>query len=359
MANPSGWHRDPRRLGGRRRLPVVQTIRIVASRVMIVVGLTTAITLGPAMACAEDTFAVIISGASGGPDYADTYARWRQGLVTALRTQDGFREDHLFVLAERPGGGAGLASKDVVTRTFATLRERMSEDSVLLVVLLGHGTFDDLDAKFNLVGPDLEAHEWDGLLDALPGRAVFVNTTAASFPFVSRLADDRRVVIAATSSMSQQYDTIFPEFFTAAFTGNEGDLDKDDRVSVWEAFTFASAEVRRWFQRRGRLATERAILDDTGDGRGLEADDVGGDGIIAERVFVGAGIATASLMDRSLMPLVRRRDGLVARVAELRSRHIESGASDNDTVGEYRRRLEALLVELARVSREIRRHDGG
>lgn len=359
MVKPSRWYGDARRLGGQRRLPLAQTMRRVAPRAMIVVALTMAITLGPALARAEDRFALIISGASGGADYADAYARWRQELVTALRAQDGFREEHLFVLAERAGGGAGLASKDVVTRTFARVRERMSEDSVLLVVLLGHGTFDDLDAKFNLVGPDLEAHEWDALLDALPGRAVFVNTTAASFPFVTRLASDRRVVIAATSSRSQQYDTIFPEFFATAFTGNEGDLDKDGRVSVWEAFTFASAEVRRWFQRRGRLATERAILDDTGDGRGREADDVGGDGIIAERVFVGAGIATASLTDPSLIPLVRRRDGLVARVAELRSRHVESGVSDDDTVGEYRRRLEALLVELARVSREIRQHDGG
>ena len=326
--------------------------------VAIVTTLTSLITLAPVSVFAADTFALIISGASGGPDYTDTYARWRQGLVTALRTQDGFRDQHLFVLAERAGGGAGLASRDVVARTFAQLRERMGNDSVLLVVLLGHGTFDDLDAKFNLVGPDLEAREWAGLLDTLPGRAVFVNTAAASFPFVSRLAAERRVVIAATSSMSQQYDTIFPEFFTAALMNNQGDLDKDGRVSVWEAFTFASAEVRRWFQRRGRLATERAILDDTGDGRGREADDVGGDGIIADGVFVGAGIPTTPFADPSLAPLVRRRDGLVARVAELRSRHIESGASTDEIVGEYRRRLEALLIELARVSREIRQHDG-
>ena len=149
---------------------------------------------------------------------------------------------------------------------------------MLFVVLIGHGTDDGVDARFNLVGPDLSAAEWRRLLDALPGRTVFVNTTASSLPFVRRLARDGRVVIAATAAPAQRYDTVFPRFFVEAVGATGSDADKDGRVSVWEAFVSASAQVRRWYQQEGRLATERAVLDDSGDGIGGDADRPGDDG---------------------------------------------------------------------------------
>ena len=123
----------------------------------------------------------------------------------------------------------------------------MTDESVLLVVLLGHGTYDGVDAKFNLVGRDLEARAWNRLLDDLPGHIAFVNTTAASFPFVQRLAQPGRVVVTATDSAVQRYDTVFPEFFVQAFSETSSDADKDGRVSVLEAFEFTSVQVRRWY----------------------------------------------------------------------------------------------------------------
>lgn len=312
----------------------------------------------PAVVVAEETFALIVSGASGGPDYAERYATWRQGLVSALQGQPGFREDHLEVLAETAGPGVGLASRDGVTRAIGRLAERLSAESVLLVVLIGHGTDDGIDAKFNLVGPDLAATEWEHLLAPLPGRLVLVNTTAASYAFVEQLGGAGRVVISATGASAQRYDTVFPEFFVAALgsSSDVADGDRDGRVSVWEAFTFTSAEVRRWYQRRGRLATERAMLDDTGDGRGRDADGVGdgidADGLVSARVFVGAGVRLADVVDPAVAPLVAERDRLEDEVAALRARR---NRLDEDT---YRQELEALLLELARVSREIRRRTG-
>ena len=51
-------------------------------------------------------------------------------------------------------------------------------------------------------------------------------------------------------------------------TDDSSDLDKNARISVWEAFSAASAAVRRHYQQRGQLSTERALLDDNGDGVG-------------------------------------------------------------------------------------------
>jgi hypothetical protein len=93
----------------------------------------------------------------------------------------------------------------------------------------------------------------------------------ASFPFLERLAGPRRVIITATDSPAQRFQTVFPEFFIKAFVDDAADLDKNGRVSIWEAFAAASAGVRRYYQQRGQLSTERALLDDTGDGIGGEA----------------------------------------------------------------------------------------
>ena len=304
---------------------------------------------GASPAWADDYFTLIVAGAPGAEAYVETYERWRQELVMALRGQDGFRDDHLIVLAETPAPGVGRASREGVTQALANLRDQMSRESILLVVLFGHGTYDGVDAKFNLVGPDLAAREWGELLDRLPGRTVFVNTTAASYPFVRQLARAGRVVISATATAAQRYDTVFPEYFVAALAEEASDANRDGRVSVWEAFEYASAEVGRWYQRQGRLATERAVLDDNGDGSGREAGKDGADGVLAARMFVGAGADPPLILsDPSLLLLVEQRDALELQVAELRSR------KDGLEGRVYERELERLLIELARVSREIR-----
>lgn len=316
----------------------------------IVGAVVGAVLLVTATANAEDYYTLVVSGASGDPKYVETYGRWRQTLVTALRAQAEFRDDHLIVLAETPGPGVGRASREGVIQAVTNLGSRMTDESVLLVVLLGHGTYDGVDAKFNLVGPDLEARAWSRLLDDLPGHIVFVNSTAASFPFVRRLAQPGRVVVTATESAVQRYDTVFPEFFVQAFGELSSDADKDGRVSVLEAFEFTSMQVRRWYQREGRLATERSVLDDTGDGVAKDMDQAGSDGILASRLYVGAGVEPPPVVsDPTLAPLVTRREELEDLVAALRVR------KDGMSLDVYQRELERLLVDLARVSREIRR----
>ena len=182
---------------------------------------------------------------------------------------------------------------------------------------------------------------------------MFVNTTASSLPFVRRLARDGRVVIAATGSPAQRYDTVFPRFFVAAVGDPASDADKDGRVSVWEAFASASARVRRWYQQEGRLATERAVLDDSGDGIGADADRPGADGRLAASLYFGAGVEQpAAAADPALAPLVARREALEAGVAAHRAR--KSALPE----AEYAPELERLLVELARVSRELRQRAG-
>ena len=175
------------------------------------------------------------------------------------------------VVLEEAGQGATSATAANVRRAMSAFRPRMTSNDLLLVVLIGHGTFDGADAKFNLVGPDLESAEWAALFNGLASRLIVVNTASAAFPFLERLAGPRRVVISATDGAAQRFDTVFPEFFIHALEDSAADIDKNGRVSIWEAFAATTASVRRYYQQQGTLATERGLLDDNGDGVGHES----------------------------------------------------------------------------------------
>ena len=298
-------------------------------------------------AAAEDRFALIVAGASGGPAYVEQYDRWTAALTRILVDRMKFDASAITVLGDH-GTAEQLATAANVRAALAAVQRRMSRDDVLFVVLIGHGTFDGIDAKFNLIGPDLESAEWAAALRAMSGRVVVVNTTAASFPFVERLSGPRRIVITETDSALQRYDTVFPEYFIKALEDEAADIDKNGRTSMWEAFAAATAAVRRHYQQRGQLATERALLDDNGDGIGKEAFDEGADGSTASRTYLDQALPGAPPTDEAMLKLLQRRTALETEVEELRIRR--SFLSPD----EYAREFERVMIDLARVSREIR-----
>ena len=321
----------------------------MSTRAVAACALAAAVMLpGPGLASAGERFALVVSGASGGEPYAAQYDKWRQALVTSLLDRLALRPDRLFVLAERDGDGAKRATRENVQVALGEVRRRMMRDDQLLVALIGHGTFDGAVAKFNLVGPDLDAAEWAALLKPLPGRVVFVDTTGASFPFLAEISARGRVVVTATDSVAQRYETVFPEFFVNALDDLAADLDKNGRVSVLEAFGYASTGVRRWFEERGQLATERPLLDDNGDGIGREAGLPGPDGALARATYLDPDVPAALAGDSSLGALLKRRAALEAEIEALKEK---KGSMPPD---QYEAELEKLLVELARVSRQIR-----
>ncbi|MCU1382524.1 MAG: hypothetical protein JWL71_1221 [Acidobacteria bacterium] len=323
----------------------------------------------PDAARAGDRYALVITGANGGDAYAQKYAKWRRSFVATLRDKFHYDPERLIVLADvppRPGAGQTLqprsgqagdaaaegvtpATRENVRAALADLRKRMTKDDQLLVLLIGHGTsLDGEEAKFNLVGPDLSASDWSELLRPLPGRLVFVNTTGASFPFLRKLARKGHVVLTATDTAAQQFETVFPEFFIKAFEDPAADLDRNNRVSMWEAFTYASAGVRQFFEQKGQLPTERPLLDDTGAGVGREAANPGTDGAIARITYLEPDAALTLPADTALAGLMRRRAELETMLEELKARK-ESTPPD-----QYDADLEKLLVEIARLSAQIR-----
>jgi hypothetical protein len=299
-------------------------------------------------ASAADRYIVIVSGASGEPQYAERYAGWCDELVKALTTRMAVDPSHIEVLSERRDA-AHVATSENIRRTLATLREKMHPVDAAMVVLIGHGTFDGVEAKFNLVGPDLTSAQWASLIKPIAGRIIVVDTTGASFPFLHALAGPRRIIVTATDTAAQRFDTVFPEYFTRALGDDGADLDKNGRVSIWEAFLSASLGVRRYYEARGQLATERPLLDDNGDGLGREAGGDGTDGGEASRLYLDPDTAGVPATDEELIMLLQKRAALQIDADDLKQRKVLMPPD------EYAKEFERLMIDLARTEREIKR----
>jgi hypothetical protein len=297
-------------------------------------------------AAAGERYALVVSGVSGGEKYAAQQMKWSEDLAAALRNTFIFSEANVVTLNEEASGTA-KATAENVRKLLGDLRRRLTKDDLLMVVLIGHGTFDGEPAKFNLVGPDMTAIEWKNLLDGISGRTVVVNTTESSYPFLEELSQRGRVVITATDSVAQRFATVFPEHFVRGLSDLSADFDKNGRISIWEAFASASAAVKLHYEQRGQLSTERPVLDDNGDKVGREAEAPGPDGTLARSTYLDAEPGTITA-DVALAGLQRRRAALEAQLEELKSKK-ESLATED-----YEGQLERILVELARVARQIR-----
>ncbi len=302
----------------------------------------------PRAAVADERYALIVSGVSGTEKFAASQKTWASSLQSTLQERLGFGADRITVLSEA-GTGTSIANRENVTRALATLKSKVTADDTLLIVLMGHGTFDGTNAKFNLVGPDMDTREWKAALDGNPARLVFVNTTSSSFQFVPALSGKNRIIIAATESATQKYATLFPQYFIEALEqGAKADNDKNGRLSVWEAFTYASQAVKQAFEKQGTLVTERSIIDDNGDGVGKEAAaTTGADGVLARATYLDPPAASVS-GNTALAGLEKRRITIETDIELLKAKKGEMPA------GQYEEELERLAIELAKISAQIR-----
>jgi hypothetical protein len=314
-----------------------------------IIGLLCMCLLSAHVVHAGERYALVVTGASGGAEYAQKYDTWRSAFITTLRQTLHYPDDHVIVLAETASEGVRQATHENVRAAVTDLHARATKDDVVLVLLIGHGASADGDtAKFNLVGPDLSVDAWADLLRPFSARVVFVDTASGSFPYLEKLAGRNRIVITADDAAAQQFETVMPEFFVKAFDDNDADLDKNGKISVWEAFAYTSSRVHRWFEERGQLETERPLLDDSGDGVGREVDGTGPDGMAAQLTYLQPETPIPDNGDSELTALLRRRAALEVELDALRVR------KPTMLPDEYEAALEKLLLEIAQIDRRVR-----
>ena len=331
-------------------------------------GLVASVALGLSVgvcapyASAQQTHLLVVTGLGGDAEYTEQFHAWATTLVNAATTRYEIPVEHVTYLGEDPELAPDLigarSTRENIESAVQALDQRAAPGDHVVIVLFGHGSFTDA-ARINLPRRDLSADDFARLLDTLDGRQVtFVNTASASGPFIEKLSGNGRTVMTATKTGLERNAAVFGRYFVEAFAEGEGDADqnKDRRVSMLEAFTYARAKAAQSYEAEGLLATEHALLDDNGDGEGTdEPDPVGADtadGMVARTMFFSNGAGRRADMafpdDPELQALYQERATLVARVDELRR---VRGGVDPD---QYEQERETLMIELALKSREIR-----
>ena len=262
-----------------------------------------------------------------------------------MKSGDAASTDVIY-LADNPASDAkritGKSTREAIEKTFGDLATRVRPNDEVVVVLIGHGSFDGREAAFNIPGPDLKASDYARLLTKLAtARIVFVNTASSSGGFLAPLKAPGRTIITATKTGGERNDTRFAAFFADAFADPAADQNRDGRVSMAEAFEYARTKVAQAYQKGGLLITEHAALDD------------GSDGKLAATLFLQSNQAlTASITDPAVRALVGEQHALEDQIAQLKLKR------DSMPSEAYDEQMEKLLTDLAIKTREIRERQG-
>jgi hypothetical protein len=287
---------------------------------------------------------VVVVGAPGQPEYEADFRRWAD-LWQAAASKAGGR-------LIRIGDGKQEATSPDRDRLRSAISENPTGPGPLWLVLIGHGSFDGREAKFNLRGPDVTEAELAEWLAPVKRPIAVLDCSSSSSPFLSKLSGENRVVVTATRSGNESNFSRFGQYLAEAIADVRADLDKDGQVSLLEAYIAAAARTEEFYKSKARLATEHALLDDNGDKLGTPADWFRGvratrrakDGAPADGLRAHQWHLIPSDRERSIPPEVRRdRDRLELAIAGLRDQKGKLAEDD------YYARLEPLMVELARL----------
>lgn len=297
---------------------------------------------GPAPA--DRPMVIVVVGAGGEAEYGSAFEKWADRWAAAAR------EASAEIMEI---GRAAPSTENDKQRLQSALAEASKDASrPLWLVLIGHGTHDGREAKFNLRGPDFSDVELAQWLAACKRPLAVINCSSASAPFLKRLSGPNRVVITATRSGSENNFARFGDYLSASVVDPGADLDKDGQTSLLEAFIAASHRVGEFYEQDARLPTEHALLEDNGDGLGIPADWFQGtratksarDGAPLDGPRAHQWHLRLSEAERALSPQFRaKRDALELEIEALRAKKAALGEAD------YYARLEKLLLQLARL----------
>jgi hypothetical protein len=287
------------------------------------------------------TYYVTVAGLGGEPDYEQRFTATANDLDKVFRSGVGA---HVYTLTGKQATRARL------TETMGQVaREAKAEDDLVLT-LIGHGSFDGTEYKFNLVGPDISGGELASLCDRVAAkRELVVNTTSASGGSVAALERPGRAVVAATKSGTEKNATVFARYWAEALQDPTADVDKSGSVSAMETFRYADRKTAAFYESQKRLATEHAIFEDTGRGEAVRAAQVQGreGALLSSLTVVRIGVAQAAMNDPAKRYLMEKKDDLEQKIDALK---YQKAAMDP---GEYKQDLTKLLVQLATLQGEL------
>ena len=284
------------------------------------------------MPASAATYTVVVAGLGGEPIYEKRFREHAAAVAGAAEKAAGSTERVISLTGD-------AARADDVKREVKKLASRMNQSDSVVVVLIGHGSYDGENYRFNLPGPDLTDSDLARLFDELPARdQLIINATSASGAAIERWRKPRRVVITATKNGGERTATRFAEYWAEAVASEAADTNKDQIVTAAEAYAFATSRIEASFKAETAMATEHARMEGDNAGRFALA-------------RLGAG---ETMPDNPEVAALLSQRGTIERDLDQVK---EQKASLPDT--QYYDQLEEVLVRLALLQREIDAKAGG
>lgn len=314
---------------------------------------------GPQAAFAQApsrTHVLIITGSSGEPRFAEQFHALAMAFRAVALGRFSIPAGQVAYLAEvttpDPRAITGRSTREEIGRAIDGIASRAASGDAVFILLIGHGSSDGTTSRFNVPGADVSDADFKAMLARLNAQSVaFINASSASGDFVKTLSARNRAIVTATKSGFERNETVFAQHFVTAYAKDGADADKDGRVSLLEAFTYARREVAREYEGANKLLTEHAMLDDDGDGAGnAEPAERGPDGVMASRFFLQPAVALSAeaAADPRAAPLLATQARLQAQLDTLRL------AKSVMPEAEYQKALEDLLLKVAENAAALR-----
>jgi hypothetical protein len=272
------------------------------------------------------SFTFIVAGLGGEPEYEQRFREQAASLAAAAEKAAG-APGHVVVLTGEQ------ARRDSLRRELQTFATKVKAADSATVVLIGHGTYDGEDYRFNVPGADITGAELNQLFDRLPAKQqLIVNATSSSGATAELWQRSERVVITATKSGGERTATRFAQYWLQAVSTDAADVNKDEVVTAAEAFDYANRQVAASYKSEVALATEHARIAGE-DTAAFTVARIGASALSGSDPEVAALLAQRGKIELDL-------DGIKGRKAAL-------------SQDEYYDELEGVLVRLAQLQKQI------
>ncbi|MBN1806354.1 MAG: hypothetical protein JW837_13985 [Sedimentisphaerales bacterium] len=164
------------------------------------------------------------------------------------------------------GENLELSSVENLEKMLKNITNRIETKDRFVFYYIGQANIVADKLRFNLPGRDItheKLAEWIKPIKA--SSMLLVLDCPGAGMAVKSLTGKGRIIIGA-STAEQPYSTRFSEYFIPSLLDNESDTDGDGKISLLEAFTYASKQLDDWYFEKLFLKTETPILEDNADG---------------------------------------------------------------------------------------------
>ena len=291
-------------------------------------GTAACIALAAAVPSLAAEYVIIVSGLGGEAEFQEGFDEQAQQIQAAALSL-GLDEGQVQLLQ-----GANASKENILS---AITNLNTDSDDLLQLHIIGHGSFDGSEYKFNIPGSDITDGELANALNTESAKQMVAIMTSASGAAMESLQADNRLVITATRTGLQKNVSVFSRFWAEGADRSNADLNKNEIVSIAELYDYTLERVTDYYESENLIASEASLIE-------------GQDNIDADLFSLARiGQLANTSVSGEVEVLLAERTEVEVKLSELSERR------QSLTEDEYFGELQNLMLELGLLQQQIDR----